>query len=604
MNKKTHTYQSFWTDNMNQHLVGQNSNNMDVNIGFRVRTFTRNSNEEIQSYSDKKTPKLLSNAHSDQKIENSRDLNIDELFMKQDHSKAYSNDYSNDYYKASKLKMNCENNSLPHRVRSFTSMDTLSSEINFSKKLVPSSKSSIAKVSSFSSHLDSIGMRHSCSVNNVSKAINDTQLKNKKYSCCDLLTEKLLSTLRLPQEILQEIRSKHLKKMQAPQSKYYFEYKYAKLLNKRNGFYEKKKKKHRKSFANNGPLSKLFPSNVQEEKEQFIRNFKLGYELKCPKFKFQKKFFSKKGLNDNIFELKQYKSQNPEMNFGDTLEEVHPYHYVSTKYLSIAIGIMDRMKKKYGNLHNYYESQGDKVSSEDSLNYFAFYLRDQGLAKLGITIQVCEDTASPTFCKGKKLIVRLPIKNYRMQRLQGVAHHEIGTHLIRYINNTRQVWYKKKVQFSLRPHMITEEGLATLNTYIHAPDKLMCHAAIHYYAAVMASRMNFSQLFQSLFPWIGDEERTWTECLRVKRGISGNRKGAFTKDQIYLIGAIKILKKRKKIDFRELYSGKIAIEDLNRLKEMSLIDKDSLYLPKFISEDFQGYMNSLSEIAKVNGLSK
>jgi len=44
--------------------------------------------------------------------------------------------------------------------------------------------------------------------------------------------------------------------------------------------------------------------------------------------------------------------------------------------------------------------------------------------------------------------------------------HEIGTHLIRTLNETKQVWYKKRDKFNLKPFLETEEGLATLHTVI------------------------------------------------------------------------------------------------------------------------------------------
>lgn len=45
------------------------------------------------------------------------------------------------------------------------------------------------------------------------------------------------------------------------------------------------------------------------------------------------------------------------------------------------------------------------------------------------------------------------------------------------------------------------------------------------------------------------------------------------KDQIYLMGAYEILKNRHRIDFVELYSGKINLQDLFRLSKQGEIDK-------------------------------
>jgi hypothetical protein len=53
--------------------------------------------------------------------------------------------------------------------------------------------------------------------------------------------------------------------------------------------------------------------------------------------------------------------------------------------------------------------------------------------------------------------------------------------------------------------------------------------------------------------------------LRVKRGKEDTGEpGGYYKDQVYLEGAVKILKERKNIDFKQLYTGKLALEDLKR----------------------------------------
>jgi hypothetical protein len=54
------------------------------------------------------------------------------------------------------------------------------------------------------------------------------------------------------------------------------------------------------------------------------------------------------------------------------------------------------------------------------------------------------------------------------------------------------------------------------------------------------------------------------------------------KDQVYLIGAIEILKKRNEIDFIKLYSGKLNLEDLARLDKEGLIESKNLNLPYFL----------------------
>ena len=50
--------------------------------------------------------------------------------------------------------------------------------------------------------------------------------------------------------------------------------------------------------------------------------------------------------------------------------------------------------------------------------------------------------------------------------------------------------------------------------------------------------------------------------MRVKRGIKDTSlKGGMYKDQVYLIGAVDILKNRKKIDFLQFHCVKMGVKD-------------------------------------------
>lgn len=65
---------------------------------------------------------------------------------------------------------------------------------------------------------------------------------------------------------------------------------------------------------------------------------------------------------------------------------------------------------------------------------------------------------------------------------------------------------------------------------------------------------------------MSDEVRLWRECIRVKRGqCDTSLSSGFYKDQVYLIGAIEILKSRDRINFYDFYRGKISLVDYFRL---------------------------------------
>ena len=52
---------------------------------------------------------------------------------------------------------------------------------------------------------------------------------------------------------------------------------------------------------------------------------------------------------------------------------------------------------------------------------------------------------------------------YRVNNIEGVFNHEIGTHYIRKHNNNKQIWHQKRSKYHLKNYMATEEGLASIN---------------------------------------------------------------------------------------------------------------------------------------------
>jgi len=144
----------------------------------------------------------------------------------------------------------------------------------------------------------------------------------------------------------------------------------------------------------------------------------------------------------------------------------------------------------------------------------------------------------------------------RLHRISSVCNHEIGTHYLRGSNEKLQRWHKRREKYGLgsdsSSYLVSEEGLACLNTHLEA-DKYMWKAALHYYTAVQASRMSFSNLFRDLLKYLDDPESAWRQCVRFKRGLVDTTEcGAYCRDQCYFIGALGILSRRRCLDCRKM----------------------------------------------------
>ena len=150
--------------------------------------------------------------------------------------------------------------------------------------------------------------------------------------------------------------------------------------------------------------------------------------------------------------------------------------------------------------------------------------------------------------------------------------HEVGTHLLRWLNEEQQPWHGCREGYNLPPvgrtraHVATEEGLATCNQLLfsaHPHARLLYAAALRYYAACCASTMSFEQLFAKLERYVPDRVARWKTCVRIRAGASDQAKpGGFGLAQAYFEGAVKIFRSLDTIDFAKLYSGKVTVEDV------------------------------------------
>lgn len=78
------------------------------------------------------------------------------------------------------------------------------------------------------------------------------------------------------------------------------------------------------------------------------------------------------------------------------------------------------------------------------------------------------------------------------------------------------------------------------------------------------------------------------------------------KDQVYLIGAIEILKARKKIDFKRFHTVKMGVKDFLKKEKKkyfvqfrAVILDDEMIFPYFL-KDLEKYQRKLDHIAMTN----
>jgi len=321
-------------------------------------------------------------------------------------------------------------------------------------------------------------------------------------------------------------------------------------------------------------LSDLVPLNMQTEKERF-------YSMQC---KYDPQFV--------------YTAQ----------KIVLKYNKPHNTFVKEARQILDAVLSKYGSDDSFFELQGPVVTREATEELFNKYVADLGLQGM-LSIKFTDKAIAPTSVVHHEdgtatMIVGLPIC-YRENRLIDVLNHEIGTHYLRKFNDRKQVWFKSRQKFHLKDYLIIEEGLASINqTYEQAVHPkgtpYLFQAALHYYAAYLASFMGFQELYENLRKYISDPIKLWRECVRVKRGLQDtSKKGGMYKDQVYLRGCIDILRSRKRIDFQLLMCGKFNLKDFFRLRSSEQITRLDTKHPYFMA-DMKKYIKALDRIAEAN----
>lgn len=294
---------------------------------------------------------------------------------------------------------------------------------------------------------------------------------------------------------------------------------------------------------------------------------------------------------------------NPQFEYPEEISEQEFAKYgavASDRYVPQAKHILDTVIKKYGSESKYIEEvEGPVITREELTTRIHDYLKKMGLEN-EVALRFSSSYIARTSVHKREMFIRLPIE-HREHSLESVLNHEIGTHLLRNINDEQQPWHGKKKQFGFRDHLETEEGLAVLNFYYSASEKYLWLQALYYYAAYLSGRLSFSQLFKELEKYVDDKERRWKICLRMKRGMKDTSlPGGFTKDQIYLAGAFRVSQWLSAHHFNptELYLGKIDIDDLEAAQKKATSGK--LLLPFFISE--VEYKNQILAIIAQNNI--
>lgn len=278
--------------------------------------------------------------------------------------------------------------------------------------------------------------------------------------------------------------------------------------------------------------------------------------------------------------------------------------HLSDEFAELARAILDGVIRDHGSEEKYQASVWGQPLETDQVQQAC----DEYLAANELTDKVSfvwSPETLVTMCAGSKVHLVTRPGYYREKRLSSLLDHEVGTHFVR-SHNHKQAFAGKRWAARRGWLLATEEGLATLNTHLTYSDKRIWIPALHYHAALLASKLPFSELWKELGKYLGadDHERLWTTCLRVKRGVSDTGEPiGYYKDQSNFAGAIVLLKQRHSVDFELLHCVRVSIEDFPSVSGVArnALAAGSVLRPAFVRDD-AAYRAALDEMAVANGL--
>mgnify|MGYP006282283233 CR=1 FL=1 len=321
------------------------------------------------------------------------------------------------------------------------------------------------------------------------------------------------------------------------------------------------------------------PLNFEEEKQKF---FKSIADDKCynPQFKYEKKEFD----NERIKKLKELKISTKNDLYGfkrlykqrikTKLYEIECHKNwgkpISTKYVKLYRGSPSRfLLSKAKNYCNNFKRETVKFKTlapeEVSLKLQRELHR---LTNTSINVIYVDLPSKVSISPHSNILKINPHQKLTSLDVKRLKVHEIGVHYMRYHN--AQKFNIRILTQGTSNYIETEEGLA-----VYAEEKKghLSKAQMFIYAGRViatyyAQKMGFYDIYQTLRSYGFREEEAFTITYRAKRNICDtSQKGGFTKDYVYFSGYLKIKKYLRHHDIKELFIGKIKIEDIKHLKK-------------------------------------
>ncbi len=338
-------------------------------------------------------------------------------------------------------------------------------------------------------------------------------------------------------------------------------------------------------------LFHLRPINLHEEREKFLRN-----PDKNPQFEYAKLKFDPLELIEELNKIRTDDSPLGKI-FAKKKEEIsnkialleaideERFTELSLKlFKSPTEEELTQCKTLLSEQKSSHEHKDNKetISAKEVKEEFEKTFQKYGLQNWKVKLK--EEMVSDCVAgKNNCLFVRQDAR-FSEEKIKIMIIHEILTHILTAENGKKQPY--EIFNIGLANYLMTQEGLAMYNVeqQRNAPFSENYRALGLVIGIEMAMQGSFLEMFRQLMTKYNfSEDQAFRISLKLKRGFCDTgKKGAFTKDYMYFKGYNQVSNFVKNGgDIKDLYIGKINIEDLPEIKKIPNIQKATI-LPDWL----------------------
>lgn len=335
-------------------------------------------------------------------------------------------------------------------------------------------------------------------------------------------------------------------------------------------------------------LYHLRPTNLEDEKNKFFKDFSYNPQFTYPKLRFDpaelieeiNNIETDQSILGTIFSAKKEELLK-QIDLVTSIGEESFTEKSIKLFGEIEQETVEEAKNKLAEIGPIQKDTEGSINVKEAKKQFEEVFKQYGLKNWKVKIK--KDIVADCVTGKRNTIILNETASFSEERIKALIIHEIETHLLTAENGKNQPY--EIFNRGLCGYLKTQEGLAVYNMTkrMHYSNKQNYRIFALVTAIDEARRKSFVEVFEQLLQYNIPLERAFRTTVKVKRGLHDTKKpGCFTKDLIYYTGFKQIENfVANGGDLKDLYIGKFNLQDLDVIKKLPGI-KPPKYLPNWL----------------------